>query len=443
MARILIVDDEDTIRLALRTALAARHSVDEVADGESALVRLAQGAYDLVLSDLRMGVVDGLQVLAAAKAQEPAPAVILLTAYGSIDNAVAAMKAGADEYLTKPFRLEELEHRVDAVLERRRLREERDLLRSELGRGDAGLLGQSPAFLEVKRLIAQAGPSEVSVLVLGETGAGKEGVARALHASSPRAAKPFVAVNCAAFASSLIESELFGHEKGAFTGAAGQRKGRLELADGGTLFLDEVGDLPPDTQVKLLRAIEQRQFERVGGAVTLKSDFRLVAATHRDLQALIRQGKFREDLYFRLAVFPLPLPPLRQRGQDILLLAKHFLNLKAGGKGLRIPPEAEARLLAYAWPGNVRELQNVIERAALLSPGPLLDLGTALPVASAAGGAEAALGTASLTEHLEQAERRLLAEALHKAEGNQSQAAKLLGIERTTFQYKLKKYGIT
>jgi DNA-binding NtrC family response regulator len=442
MARILIVDDEDTIRLALRTALGARHSVDEVADGESALVRLAQGTYDLVLSDLRMGAVDGLQVLAAAKAQDPAPAVILLTAYGSIDNAVAAMKAGADEYLTKPFRLEELEHRVNAVLERRGLREERDLLRSELGRGDAGLLGQSPAFLEVKRLIAQAGPSEVSVLVLGETGAGKEGVARALHASSPRAAKPFVAVNCAAFASSLIESELFGHEKGAFTGAAAQRKGRLELADGGTLFLDEVGDLPADTQVKLLRAIEQRQFERVGGTVTLKSDFRLVAATHRDLQALIKQGKFREDLYFRLAVFPLPLPPLRQRGQDIMLLAKHFLNLKAAGKGLQFGSAAEAQLLAYPWPGNVRELQNVIERAALLSPGPLLELGLALPQGTAAP-VEAVLGKASLTEHLEQAERKLLAEALRRAVGNQSHAAKLLGIERTTFQYKLKKYGIS
>ena len=439
MARILIVDDEDTIRLALRTALGARHSVDEAADGESALVRLAQASYDLVLSDLRMGAVDGLQLLAVAKAQDPAPAFILLTAYGSIDNAVAAMKAGADEYLTKPFRLEELEHRVAAVLERRRLREERDLLRDEIGSSSGGLLGQSPAFLEVKKLIAQAGPSEASVLVLGETGSGKEGVARALHAASPRAAKPFIAVNCAAFASSLIESELFGHEKGSFTGAASQRKGRLELADGGTLFLDEVGDLPLDTQVKLLRAIEQRSFERVGGTTTLKSDFRLVAATHRDLRSLIKTGGFREDLYFRLAVFPLQLPPLRERGQDILLLARYFLGLKAAGKDLKLGPESEAQMLAYAWPGNVRELQNVIERAALLSKGPLIDLGTALP--QSARGADAAPVT-SLTEHLEQAEKKLLADALKRAEGNQSQAAKLLGIERTTLQYKMKKYGL-
>ena len=441
MARILVVDDEDTIRLALRTVLAATHSVDEAADGESALVRLAKGAYDLVLTDLRMGAVDGLQVLAAAKAMDLAPSVILLTAYGSIDNAVAAMKAGADEYLTKPFRLEELEHRVAALLESRKLREERDLLREDAG--DArGLIGESPAFQAVKRLIAQAGPSEASVLILGETGSGKEGVARALHAASPRAAKPFVAVNCASFASSLIESELFGHEKGSFTGAASQRKGRLELADGGTLFLDEVGDLPPDTQVKLLRAIEQRSFERVGGNVTLKSDFRLIAATHRDLNELIKQGKFREDLYFRLAVFPLSLPPLRQRGSDILVLARHFLEQKAGARHLSIEPAAEAQLLAYPWPGNVRELQNVIERAALLSPGPSLELGLALPQASKAGLAVSAASTASLTDQLEEAERRLLGEAMQRSAGNQSAAAKILGIERTTLQYKLKKYAI-
>ena len=441
MARLLIVDDEDNIRLALRTVLSVAHSVDEAADGESALVRLARGAYDLVLTDLRMGTVDGLQVLAAAKALENAPGVILLTAYGSIDNAVAAMKAGADEYVTKPFRLEELELRVASLLERRKLKDERDLLRRETA-GPRGLLGESPAFREVKRLIQQAGPSEASVLVLGETGSGKEGVARALHAASRRAAGAFVAVHCASFASGLIESELFGHEKGSFTGASAQRKGRLELADGGTLFLDEVGDLPLDTQVKLLRAIEQRSFERVGGNVTLKSDFRLVAATHRDLKALIEEGKFREDLYFRLAVFPLSLPPLRQRGGDILLLARHFLSQRAAGRALELGPEAEARLLGYGWPGNVRELQNVIERAALLSAGPQLDLGLALPQGAPAAMAPAAGKTGSLTEQLELAERKLLADAMRQAEGNQSAAAKLLGIERTTLQYKLKKYGI-
>jgi DNA-binding NtrC family response regulator len=435
MARLLIVDDEDNIRLALREALSARHQVEEAADGESALVKLSTGAYDLVLTDLRMGVVDGLQVLAEAKRRQPACAVILLTAYGSIDNAVSAMKAGADEYLTKPFRLEEVEHRVAALLEKQALREERDLLRADAG--TAELVGDSAPFRELRRLISQAGPSEASVLVLGETGSGKEGVARALHAASPRAAGPFIAVNCAAFASGLIESELFGHEKGSFTGAAAQRKGRLEMADGGTLFLDEVGDLPADTQVKLLRAIEQRQFERVGGNATLKSDFRLVAATHRDLAALIKQGKFREDLYFRLAVFPLSLPPLRQRGDDVLLLARHFLA-RRGGKALQLGKAAAVQLKGYAWPGNVRELQNVIERAALLSDGGELDF-SMLPGAKAAPAAAA--GT-SLTDQMDEAEKRLVADALRQAEGNQSQAAKLLGLERTTLQYKIKKHGL-
>lgn len=298
MSRILIVDDEESIRMALHAALSSRHHADQAADGEAALGLLRHESYDLVLSDLRMGNVGGIEVLKEAKARNPRCAVMILTAYGSIENAVEAMKAGADDYLTKPFGLDEVEHRVKGLLEKIRLSDERDYLRSEMA-GSNSLLGSSPAFEQVKKLIAQAGPSGASVLVLGETGSGKEGVARALHEASPRKHRPFVAVNCSAFASGLIESELFGHEKGAFTGAHALRKGRIELADGGTLFLDEVGDLPAETQVKLLRAIEQKSFERVGGSVSLKSDFRLVSATHRDLKAMAAEGRFRDDSTLR------------------------------------------------------------------------------------------------------------------------------------------------
>ena len=447
MARILIVDDEDSIRLALRTALSARHQVDEAADGEGALVALVRQDYDLVLSDLRMGKVGGLEVLASAKAQQPRCAVIILTAYGSVDGAVAAMKAGADDYLTKPFRLEEQELRVESLLARGRLRDERDYFQDQ-AQGTPELLGNSPAFKGVLRLLEQAGPSEAAVLVLGETGTGKEGVARRLHALSPRRARPFVAVNCAAFASGLIESELFGHEKGAFTGAVAARKGRLELADGGTLFLDEVGEIPLDTQVKLLRAIEQKAFERVGGNATLRSDFRVVAATHRDLQAMVKQGRFREDLYFRLAVFPLALPPLRERGDDVVLLARHFLAQKARPEraSLVLSLEQEARLRAYVWPGNVRELQNVVERAVLLSVDADLRLDLALPGDPAGSGDVAPvlqLQGRNLSQQLEAAEKAMLAQALGQASGNQSQAARLLGLERTTLQYKMKKYSLS
>jgi DNA-binding NtrC family response regulator len=443
MARILVVDDEDSIRLALKTALSARHQVDEAADGESALVRLNRQGYDLVLTDLKMGALDGLEVLRQAKAGQPGCAVVILTAYGSVDNAVEAMKAGADDYLTKPFRLEELEHRVESLLEKGRLREERDDLDRAAGLGQP-LVGESAPFRAALRLAEQAAASDASVLVLGETGSGKEGLARRVHELSPRAKRPFVAVHCAALPAGLIESELFGHEKGAFTGAVAARKGRLELADGGTLFLDEVGEIPPETQVKLLRALEQKAFERVGGTATLKSDFRLVTATHRDLRALVKEGRFREDLYFRLAVFPITLPPLRERGDDVLLMARHFLAAR-GGRPLALGPGAEARLRAYAWPGNVRELMNVIERAALLSDGDTLALDAALAGTTGAADMEARLPAAAagnLTGRLESAEKTLIADALKRSGNNQSQAAKLLGLERTTLQYKMKKHGL-
>ena len=437
MARILIVDDEDAIRLSLAEALKGAHTVEEAADGEAALVKLRRGAFDLVLTDLRMGTASGMEVLRAAKEGASPTAVILLTAYGSIDGAVEAMKAGADDYLTKPFRLEELERRVAKALEKGRLEVERDYYKSQSS-PEPELVGQNPAWLEVLRLVGQAGPSNANVLILGETGAGKEGVARALHEASARRAKPFVAVNCSAFAPSLLESELFGHEKGSFTGAVAARKGRLELADQGTLFLDEVGDLPADAQVKLLRAIELKTFERVGGNASLKSDFRVLAATHRDLGALVKEGRFREDLYFRLAVFPLRVPPLRERGDDVLLLASHFLARKAAGRKLAFSAVQEAQLMAHAWPGNVRELQNAVERAVLLEEGGKLALDLA-----AAPAASAPAAGAGLAGRLEEEEKRAIQEAMRLEEGNQSRAARRLGLERTTLQYKLKKYGLT
>ena len=441
MSRILIVDDEDSIRLALLSALRPRHACDEAKSGEAALELLRHGAYDLVLSDLRMGKLGGLEVLKEAKGLNPHCAVMIFTAHGSIENAVEAMKAGADDYLTKPFSLAEVEHRVAALLSAQRNSEERDYLRAEMAESHA-LVGASEAFSEVKKLISQAGPSEASVLILGETGSGKEGVARALHAVSPRKSRPFIAVNCSAFASGLIESELFGHEKGSFTGAVALRKGRIELADGGTLFLDEVGDLPPETQVKLLRAIESKSFERVGGSQTLKSDFRLISATHRDLKGMAAEGRFRDDLYFRLSVFPLQVPPLRHRGDDVIILAEHFLRKKAPGRHLRLPSEAEALLKSYRWPGNVRELQNVVERAALLSPGEILRLELALSDKLEPGAKSAAQSGKNLAALMDEAEKRLVEEALRLAEGNQSQAAKWLGLERSTLQYKIKKHGL-
>ncbi len=447
MPRILIVDDEESIRLTLRDALSSRHGVDLAADAEAARLALRGAAYDLLITDWRMGVLSGMDLLREAKAMQPRLPVIMMTAHGSVDHAVEAMKAGADDYLSKPFSLAEIELRVASLLEKSRLREERDELRHERASGHE-LVGESPAFLVVRKLIAQAGASEASVLILGETGTGKEGVARALHAASPRAKGPFVAVNCSAFAPGIIESELFGHEKGAFTGAERARRGRLEQADGGTLFLDEVGDLTPEAQVKLLRAIEQRSFERVGGDRLIKSDFRLLAATHRDLQARVKEGVFREDLLFRLNVFPLQLPPLRDRGEDAILLARHFVKLKSPGRSLKLGEGSGRLLKRYVWPGNVRELQNIVERAIILSEGEILRLDLALGDQIDSHAAQAVNGRPNLppgknlAQAMDDAEKAIVAYALKQAEGNQSQAAKALGIERSTLQYKLKKYGL-
>jgi len=438
MGRILIVDDEENIREVLSRALRAqRHAVDAAADGDRASELIAQNEYDLVITDLKMPGRSGLALLDFIKENTHDTAVFILTAFGSVENAVEAMKRGADDYLTKPFRLEEVEIKIDRLLKERRLLEQNRFLAEEAHARFGSLLGRSAPMQEVFRLIEQVAPTDATVLITGETGSGKELVAHTLHQRSPRAGGPFVVAHCAAYSANLIESELFGHERGAFTGATALRRGRLELAQGGTLFLDELGEIPLDIQVKLLRFLESRTFERVGGNEPIHVDLRIVAATHRDLRAMVKAGTFREDLYWRVHVFPLALPPLRERADDVLLLARHFLEQKSGGRSLGLSRFGERLLTSYHWPGNVRELENIIERAILLSTGETLRVDAALSGARS----DQRLGENNLPQMLEQVERRLIQEALAQCNGVQAQAAKLLGVQRSTLQYKLQKYG--
>lgn len=439
MARILIVEDEDNIReVLLRTLQEHGHAVTAAADGAAALEAMGRQEFDLVLTDLKLPGPSGLELLDHIKEHTHDTAVILMTAYGSVENAVEAMKRGADDYLVKPFRLEEVEVKIGRLLEERRLQETNRFLQAEAEARFGSMVGSSPAMHEVFRLVDQVAASDATVLITGETGTGKELVAHTLHQRSPRQSGPFITVHCAAYSQNLIESELFGHERGAFTGATAQRKGRLEICHGGTLFLDELGEIPLEMQVKLLRFLESRTFERVGGNEPITVDVRIIGATHRDLPALVQAKTFREDLFWRMNVFPIPLPPLRDRGDDVLLLARHFLDAKRGSRPLHLTRFGERLLREYHWPGNVRELENVIERAALLSPGDVLRVDSAL----ARDNEEARLGEKNLTQIVENLERRLIQEALAQSGGNQAQAAKLLGVQRSTLQYKLQKYGL-
>ncbi|NTV51821.1 MAG: sigma-54-dependent Fis family transcriptional regulator [Candidatus Firestonebacteria bacterium] len=439
MGRILIAEDEENIREVLLRALQALgHQVVSAADGDAAAELLSGREFDLVITDLRMPGRDGLALLDLVKENTHDTSVMLMTAYGSVENAVAAMKRGADDYLVKPFRLDELEVKVEKIFSERRLNEQNRLLVEQADAAFGRLVGASAAMQGVYRLIEQVALSDATVLITGETGTGKELVAHTLHNLSPQAQGPFITVHCAAYSQNLIESELFGHERGAFTGATAQRKGRLELADHGTLFLDELGEIPLEVQVKLLRFLESRTFERVGGNESLTVKVRVVAATHRDLPQMVGARTFREDLFWRLNVFPIALPPLRERGDDVLALARHFLEKKSQGRTLTLSRFAERLLREYPWPGNVRELQNIIERAVLLSPGDMLRVDAAL----ARPAEETRLGEHNLPRILETVEKRLIREALAQCDGVQAQAAKLLGIQRSTLQYKLQKYDL-
>ena len=445
--RILVVDDEPA-QLELVGGFLARHGFDVVlaTKGREALARFSREPFDLILTDQKMPDLSGLELIEAVRAQNPETALIVMTAYGTIETAVAAMKAGASDYLTKPVNLDELLHRIRQVEERRRLLTENRELREALRERHRleGIIGESGRMQEVLSLVKRVAPSEATVLIRGESGTGKELIAKAIHYASPRAGGPLVRVNCAALPEGLLESELFGHEKGAFTGAVSARKGRFELADGGSLFLDEIGDLPLHLQVKLLRVLQEREFERVGSSRAMAVNVRVLAATHRDLEALVRAGRFRDDLFYRINVVTIVLPPLRERREDIASLIDHFLKKFAGANHKEIAGltrEARELLLRYDYPGNVRELENIIERAVVLTRDGVIGPDD-LPLTLHDAGEETPK-PGSLPAAVEEIERQMIQDALVRAGGVQTRAAELLGISERVLRYKLKKCGLS
>jgi two-component system, NtrC family, response regulator HydG len=467
MAHILIIDDHDSVREGLELLLRRRgHRTSAAENGARGLELLEEGGADLVITDLKMAGMTGMDVLKAVREGYPDTEVLVITAYGTIEKAVEAMKLGATDFLTKPFSSEEFAVKVDRLVtgreERLRLRRENRSLRVEntylkegLVSGKAPrygeIVGESPAMDRVYRWIDRVAGSDSTVMVYGESGTGKELVARAIHAGSRRGNGPFVRVNCGALTDSLLDSELFGHEKGAFTGAERRRRGRFELAHGGTLFLDEVATVAPQTQVRLLRVLQERELERVGGEETISVDVRIIAATNQPAEQLLNGSGFREDLFYRLHVVPLTLPPLRDRKEDIPVLASHFiqkLRERTGSRARSISNEALERLAEYSWPGNVRELENVMERALVLADRSELtveDLPALDPIQS---GVESATGPGlspdgtDLNRIVEGVEERLLRQALEKADGVKAEAARLLGLKPSALYYKLEKYGI-
>ncbi len=441
--RVLIVDDEANARTALAELLREEgYQVETAADGFKALPKLADFSPDAIVTDLAMPGLDGLELLRRALAEDPDRAVIVTTGFGAIDTAVEAMRAGAADYLTKPIHIDGLVHQLDRALERRRLRAEVGHLKKRLADQSRieSIVGSSPPMQAVYETVLQVAPSRASVLITGESGTGKELVAAAVHEHSPRAKKPFIKLHCAALAETLLESELFGHERGAFTGAVARRDGRFSQADGGTLFLDEIGDISPSIQVKLLRFLQEHEFERVGGNQTLHVDVRVVAATNRDLPARVREGAFREDLYYRLNVVTIEMPPLRVRSSDIPLLAMHFLQKYAAQNGKTIAGFSDAALEclgAYAWPGNVRELENAVERAIVITKTDVIrpeDFGPVIAGAKpgAASGVPQIPGST-----LAELERYAILKTLEHAGGSTSRAAELLGISTRKIQYVL------
>jgi DNA-binding NtrC family response regulator len=458
---ILIVEDKDSLRTMLRHALEAQgHTVVEARDQPEAQAALAANRPGVVLSDLRLTEGDGFGVLRAAKEADPELPVIVMTAFGSIQDAVAAMKEGALDFLAKPVDPEHLLLMVERALAQRRLATENLILREELAqrRGAPQIVGEDPKLKQVSVALHRAAATDATVLLEGESGTGKELFARALHALSARNDGPFVAINCAAIPETLLETELFGHEKGAFTGASQRKSGKFELAHRGTLFLDEIGDMPLSLQAKILRALEEKTFERVGGTTPLRVDVRVVAATNRNLKAAVAARQYREDLYFRLSVFPIVIPPLRERPSDIPTLARFFIDRfcrDLGKRSLVLSPAAESDLCSYAWPGNVRELQNCIERAAILTDGDTihprhLNLSfrgpAAVPVEQDGGPWSKIDLSGTLTEAtrrtVAEVERRKIEQALKDAGGNRGRAAEVLQVSFKTFTAKLKDYGL-
>jgi len=447
--RILVVDDDAGLRRVMQIQLEeAGHEVLTASDGAQALAAVEDSVPSLVITDFKMPGLNGLELLKRLHSVQPDLTVIIITAFGSIQTAVEAMRTGAYDYLTKPIDYDELLRTVDRALERHRLLEEVQILRSNLDAkyGFENIIGRSPALMRVLEVASRAARADATVLITGETGTGKELVARAIHQNSPRASRPFVTVNCGAIPRELLESELFGHVKGSFTGAVANRKGKAEMADGGTLFLDEIGEMPPELQVKLLRLIQNGEIEKVGGA-TSQVDVRILAATNRNLVAMIEDGGFREDLYYRLAVIPLHLPPLRERAEDIPELVQRLFERaqqKHGRNSVRLSAALLPRFSAYHWPGNVRELENVIERLVVLTPSDEIrgeDLPDFLrrdPPAVDALHLDLPPGGISL----ESVEKDLILRALKRFDWNQTQAARYLDISRRTLIYRMEKHGI-
>ena len=451
---LLLIDDEKNYLLVLETLLTeAGYAVTALNDPETALAFLEESEVDIVITDMKMPRISGREVLERVKKNWPHIPVLIMTAFGSIESAVEAMRYGAFNYITKPFSNDELLLSIQNAAELARAHRQYQLLRESLEEryGKHQIIGRSRAIRDMLALVDRAGPSRATVLITGESGTGKELVARAIHFSSPRSQEPFVSVNCMALNPGVLESELFGHEKGSFTGAVAMRRGRFEQASGGTLFLDEVGELTPELQVKLLRVLQERRFERVGGSEEIEVDIRIVAATNKDLMPLVQAGTFREDLYYRLNVVHIPIPPLRERREDIPLLVAHFAEKAAKENG--IPPktfstEALNHLSGYKWPGNIRQLQNVVERCLVLVPGDVITLED-LPAeirdeeAQFKSAVDLLPVQLDLADTLERIEAALIRRALVRADFVQAKAAELLGISKSLMQYKLKKYSIT
>lgn len=460
-ARLLIAEDEERLRRLLQMMLSTQgYDLTLAADGAEAWEQFLNGNFDAVVTDLRMPRMDGLTLLKKIKEQSPTTPVVVITAFGSIENAVEAMQAGAIDYVTKPFEETKLNVSIERALSFGRILDENKNLRAQveeklnLGR----MVAESPAMVRVLECVRAVAASNANVLVYGESGTGKELVTRAIHDSGPRKHAPFVAINCAAIPDNLLESELFGHEKGSFTGATDRKIGKFEQADGGSLFLDEIGEMNLAIQAKLLRAIEQQEFQRVGGNRTIKTNVRFIAATNKDLRESVRAGKFREDLFFRINVFPIHLPPLRDRKEDIVPLAKFFINkfcVEMGKRPVSLDKSAEAVMMSNPWQGNVRELQNTMERAVILLQGESL---TGQDLAFVSGGGPFATGLDSGSGNggsaggefvipaagfnMEDHEKDLLMQALDRNNGNKSRAAKMLGMSRATLRYRLEKFGI-
>jgi len=460
--QVLIVDDEPNLRKILSAQLTRDgYDVMIAEDGAQGLAMLRENHIDMVITDLKMPKVDGMTLLKEALREDPELPVVMITAHGTVDTAVEALKSGAFDYLTKPFDKDEVRQIVAKALKTKELSGAEASHASTASTARFGIIGSSPGITELYNVLERVADTPTTVLITGESGTGKELVARALHDHSSRKDKPFIKVNCAAIPKELIESELFGYERGAFTGAVGSKPGRFELANGGTLFLDEIGEIPVEMQVKLLRALQESEFERVGGIKTMRVDVRLVAATNRDLKKLIANGSFREDLFYRLNVVPMRLPALRERASDIPILVEHFLTkfndrLKKHVNG--VEPDAMDVLCNYSWPGNIRELENVVERAVLFCDTskvrsedlpPEVRGGPAVPISSPPPDAnlEAALaGEGGLKEHVKVAmsklERELVSRALGQTNGNVTHAARLLKISRKGLQLKMKELGL-